>query len=124
MAWGTVNVDEQRMRFVVCASRREKTMQQLCAEFQISRPTGYQWLRRYRAEGIAGVMEKSRRPQQSPTQTASVLEERVVQLRQQWPDWGARKLQVLLAQEKIFLPVVTVHRILLRRGLVRPQDRF
>jgi transposase InsO family protein len=124
MAWGTVDVDEQRMRFVVCASRREKTMRQLCAEFQISRPTGYQWLRRYQAGGIAGVVEKSRRPQQSPTQTASELEERVVELRQQRPDWGARKLQVLLAHEAIHLPVITVHRILLRRGLVRAQDRF
>ncbi len=62
MAWGTVNVDEQRVRFVVSASRREKSMQQLCEEFQISRPTGYEWLRRYQGGGIAGVVEKSRRP--------------------------------------------------------------
>jgi transposase InsO family protein len=123
MAWGTVNVDEQRMRFVVCASRREKTMQQLCEEFQISRPTGYEWLRRYQAGGISGVVEKSRRPHRSPTQTAAEIERRVVALRQQRPDWGARKLQVLLQRAGISLPVVTVHRILLRRGLVRPQDQ-
>src|SRR5207253_2955391 len=42
---------------------------------------------------------------------------------QQRPDWGARKLQVLLEQEGIELPVITVHRILLRHGLVRAQDR-
>ena len=123
MAWGTVNVDEQRIRFVVCASRREKTMQQLCEEFQISRPTGYEWLRRYQTGGIAGVVEKSRRPRHSPGQTAAEIEQRVVELRQQRPDWGARKLQVLLQREKIHLPVITVHRILLRHGLVRPQDR-
>jgi transposase InsO family protein len=46
-----------------------------------------------------------------------------VELRQQRPDWRARKLQVLLQQEGIALPVITVHRILLRRGLVRAQDR-
>ena len=54
------------MRFVVSASRREKSMQQLCEEFQISRPTGYQWLRRYQGGGMAGVVEKSRRPHHSP----------------------------------------------------------
>jgi transposase InsO family protein len=70
------------------------------------------------------VVEKSRRPFGSPTQTARETEERVVQLREQRPDWGARKLQVLLAREKIHLPVITVHRILVRRGLVREQDRF
>jgi transposase InsO family protein len=52
------------------------------------------------------------------------MEHRVVELRGQRPDWGARKLQVLLAREGIVLPVITVHRILLRRGLVREQDRF
>src|SRR5580700_4538911 len=124
MAWGTVNVDEQRVRFVVSAKRGEKNMSALCEEFAISRPTGYQWLRRYRAEGIAGVVEKSRRPHQSPTQTASELEERVVELRQQRPDWGARKLQVLLADQGIHLPVITVHRILLRRGESVVADGF
>ena len=123
MAWGTVDVREQRMRFVVCASRREKTLQQLCEEFQISRPTGYEWLRRYQASGIAGVVEKSRRPHHSPRQTEAAIEQRVVQLRQERPDWGARKLQVLLEGEGVTLPVITIHRILLRHDLVRPQDR-
>ena len=87
------------------------------------RPTGYAWLRRYQTGGITGVVEKSRRPRHSPGQTAAEIEQRVVELRQQRPDWGARKLQVLLQREKIPLPVITVHRILLRRGLVRPSDR-
>ncbi len=77
MAWRTVDVEDQRVRFVVAASRGEKSFRELCAEFDISRP-----------------------------------------------DWGARKLQVLLAKEQIHLPVITVHRILLRRGLVRREDRF
>jgi transposase InsO family protein len=124
MAWRTVDVQEQRMRFVVAAHRGEKYFQELCAEFGISRPTGYEWLRRYQAAGIAGVVEKSRRPHESPRKTAREIEARVVALRQERPDWGARKLQVLLAREQVRLPVITVHRILLRRGLVRPEDRF
>ena len=124
MAWGSVNVDDQRMRFVMWASRPGTTMREAFEEFQISRPTGYQWLRRYKEGGIAGVVEKSRRPSHSPGQTAAEIEQRVVELRQQRPDWGARKLRVLRAREKIWLPWITVHRILLRRGLVREQDRF
>jgi transposase InsO family protein len=73
--------------------------------------------------GIAGVVEQSRRPRDSPRQTAAGTEQRVVELREQRPDWGARKLQVMLAREGMNLPVITVHRILLRRGLVRAQDR-
>ena len=123
MAWGSVDVDEQRMRFVVCASQREKTMQALCQEFQISRPTGYAWLRRYQDGGIVAVAERGRRPRHSPARTPAGIEQRVVELRQQWPDWGARKLQYQLQREGVELPVITVHRILLRHDLVRPQDR-
>src|SRR6266849_7450799 len=123
MAWRTVDMGEQRVRFVVCASRHEKSMQELCQEFAISRPTGYAWLRRYQTGGIAGVVEKSRRPHRSPGRTATGIEQRVMELREQRPDWGARKLQVLLAGEGLTLPVITIHRILLRHGLVRPQDR-
>src|SRR5229473_904171 len=49
--------------------------------------------------------------------------ERIAQLRRQRPDWRARKLRQLLRAEGIVLPVITVHRVLLRHGLVRPDDR-
>ena len=123
MAWGNVDVEEQRMRFVIAASRREKPFQHLCQEFDISRPTGYEWWKRYRAGGHKAVQEKSRRPHHSPEHTAANIEARVVQLRRQFPDWGARKLHVVLQQENIILPVITIHRILLRHDLVREQDR-
>ena len=123
MAWGNVDVEEQRMRFVIAASRKEKAFRHLCQEFQISRPTGYEWLRRYEEGGYQAVVEQSQRPQHSPERTRPEIEQRVVELRQERPDWGARKLQLLLKQEKIELPVITIHRILLRHSLVRPQDR-
>jgi hypothetical protein len=40
MAWGHVEVSEQRMRFVVAASEGGRTMSAVCAAFGISRPTG------------------------------------------------------------------------------------
>src|SRR6266581_884953 len=86
MAWGMVDIEEQRVRFVVSASRGERTMQELCREFEISRPTGYRWLRRYHEGGVAAVVEKSRRPHHSPERTARALEEHVLALRQQRPD--------------------------------------
>src|SRR6266705_3210083 len=123
MAWGMVDIEEQRVRFVVSASRGERTMQELCRECEISRPTGYRWLRRYHEGGVAAVVEKSRRPHHSPERTARALEEDVLALRQHRPDWGARKLRVLLQDSGVHLPVITIHRILLREGLVRTEDR-
>ena len=51
------------------------------------------------------------------------MEQRIAELRRLRPDWGARKLQLLLRDEGIVLPAITLHRVLLRHGLVRPDDR-
>jgi transposase InsO family protein len=118
MPWKTMDVREQRVSFVVTASRGEKSLQALCQEFGISRPTGYLWWTRYRQEGLAGIAERSRRPRLSPEQTPPALEEQVVKLRQRYPDWGARKLQVLLRHEGVELARSTIHRVLRRHGLI------
>ena len=123
MPWKTMDVQEQRVRFVVAAVRAEKPFTALCQEFGIARPTGMLWRERYRQSGLAGIAERSRRPQHSPRQTAAELEQRVVEMRQRYPDWGARKLQVLLARAGVELTRSTVHRILLRHELVREADR-
>ena len=118
-----MDVQEQRVQFVVAASRREKSFTALCQEFGISRPTGVLWRERYRQAGLAGIAERSRRPHQSPRQTAADSEQRVVEVRRRYPDWGARKLQVLLAREGVPLTRSTIHRILLRHDLVRESQR-
>jgi transposase InsO family protein len=111
------------MEFVIAASRKEKSFQELCEEFEISCRTGYTWWNRYKAEGIGGMREHSRRPHESPKKTLKAIEQRVVELRQERPDWGARKVRKLLSEEGVELPSSTVHRIFLRYGLVREIDR-
>jgi transposase InsO family protein len=118
MPWNEVDVQEQRMCFVMRAFSRKECLAALCREFGISRPTGYLWLRRYeQARSLRALRERSRRPQRSPRKTGEAQEQRVVALRQE-TGWGAKKLRVLLAEEQIALPVRTIHRILDRRGLV------
>ena len=123
MAWRTVNVKQQRIEFVVAVSRKQSSLSRLCQEFAISRPTGYRWWRRYQQAGVDGIEERSRRPQHSPGRTPGAVEQRVVELRRQRPDWGARKIQCLLERENVGLPAGTIHRILLRHDLVREADR-
>jgi transposase InsO family protein len=118
-----MDVREQRVQFVVAAVRKEKPFRALCQEFGVSRPTGRLWLQRYREQGIEGIAERSRRPHHSPRQTSSAIERRVVELRERYPDWGARKLQYKLGEQGLALTVSTLHRILLRHGLIREEDR-
>jgi transposase len=93
MPWNEVDVQEQRMRFVMRALGRKERLAALCREFGISRPTGYLWLRRYvQAGSLRALQEHSRRPRHSPRKTAEAQEQRVVALRQD-TGWGAKKLQ-------------------------------
>jgi len=123
MPWKTMDVREQRVQFVVAAIRKEKPFSALCQEFGISRPTGMLWRERYEREGLAGIAERSRRPHHSPTRTDAEMEQQVVELRRRYPDWGARKLRVVLGREGVELPSSTIHRILLRHDLVRESQR-
>src|SRR5258707_5747493 len=93
-------------------------MADLCREFGVSRPTGYVWRKRFQQAGsVAGVVERSRRPEHCPEQTAAPLQEQLVELRRRY-GWGAKKLQVLLREQGAELTVITINRILKRRGLV------
>jgi hypothetical protein len=72
---------------------------------------------------MAGMKESNRRPHASPRRTAYAIEAWIVALRRQRPDWGARKLAGLLEREGVRLPVITVHRVLVRHRLVLDRER-
>jgi len=126
MPWQESSVEEERLRFAITASRKDRYFSALCVEFGISRQTGYIWLKRYQEGGSKQVVERSRRPAHSPARTAPEIQQAVVGLRRRWPDWGAPKIHALLiAQhpEARGIVVRTVHRILERHQLIRAQER-
>lgn len=100
---------------------------QVCRELGVSRDSYYRYRRRFLAEGWTGMLPQSRRPGSSPGQTASEVEDLVVakrvQLIEQGWDAGARSIRSRLLRDGVeAMPSVrTVHRILVRRGLVEPQ---
>jgi len=120
MPWKSETVMDQRAEFVVRAKARDVSMSKLCKQFGVSRPTGYLWLKRYEESGsVVGLKEHSRRPHESPAKTGDELENKVVEMRRE-KGWGARKIQVLLARQGHELAAATIHRILIRRGLIEP----
>ena len=105
---------------------------QVCRDSGISRKTFYKWVVRCRAEGLAGLEERSRRPHRCPGQTSVVVEDAVVRLRKELADagldHGATTIQWHLGRcrqpgEPAVPSVATIHRILVRRGLVTPEPR-
>ena len=98
----------------------------LCGELMISRNTFYKYRRRFESEGPPGLVERSRRPHSSPGATSLEVEEEIVRLRKALEvDNGAQAIAWHLARRAPGLGPVpsarTVHRILVRRGLVVAQ---
>jgi len=79
----------------------------------ISRDRAYVWWRRYRQDGLAGLVDRSCRPKRSPTKTKASIERRVVTLRQKRGLGPARIAGI------VGLHPSTVHRVLVRYRLNR-----
>lgn len=120
MPWQEVSTMSQRREFVMFAQADEANVSALCARYGISRKTGYKWLRRFAADGEAGLQDRSRRPARSPTKTVREAEQAVLELRRKHPAWGARKLHTrlgVLGRDDVPAPS-TIHGMLQRHGLV------
>lgn len=122
MPWQEVSIMSQRREFVMFAQADQANLSALCKRYGISRKTGYKWLRRFDAEGTAGVQDRSRRPRHTNNKTADDVEQALLALRRTHPAWGARKLRARLATlGQAQVPAVsTVHAILKRHGLINP----
>ena len=76
--------------------------------FQVARGTVSKWVSRYRAEGSAGLEDRSSRPLRSPNQTPPRMERRIVALRVS-RRWGPHRIAYHL-----HLPQSTVSKVLAR----------
>ena len=118
MPWECVSVKQQRLDLVLEMIAGRCSVAALCRQYGVRRKTAYKWLGRYRTDGLDGLQDRSRRPQESPAATAAEVSGRVVALREQYPQWGAGKLRALLQRESAEVPCErTIHRIVKREGL-------
>ena len=86
----------------------------LAAEMQgVSRSCAYQWLRRWRADGDAGLVDRSCRPHRSPRRLAPELEARILAARARW-QVGPHQLGWRLG-----IAPSTVYAVLARHGVNR-----
>ena len=112
---------EEKLRFICEYDLREQTMSELCQKYGIARETGYVWLRRYRAYGLAGLLEHSHAAHRHANQTPEEIERMVLELRQAHMRWGPRKLKRILQRDepgRTWPAASTIGALLKREGLV------
>ena len=124
MPWKASTAMSQRQDFVELAVQEHANLRALCRQFGITPRTGYKWLCRYRAQGLVGLQDRSRRPQHSPGQSAPAMEAAVLKVRAAHPAWGGRKIRWTLQQagEPDCPAASTITAILARSGELDPGE--
>jgi transposase len=118
----TTQLDRQvRHRLAVLRHVEEVTgnIAMTCRYFGITRPTYYNWLRRYEAEGVDGLRDRSKRPRTSPNATSAEVVEKIVHLRRHY-HFGPEKIQMYLKRyHDVTISKSGVWRILKRLDMAR-----
>jgi putative transposase len=126
MPWRGMSPMDLRLQFISEYHSGWFSMTELADQYGISRKTGHKWVARYAANGPAGLVDRSRRPRQSPWSTEPDIAAALVAARRRHPHWGARKLLAWLAQRQpdVEWPTrSTACDLLKRAGLIRTRRR-
>jgi len=130
MPWKEASVTDERMKFVCDYDRRvrggELSMTALCEEYDIARKTGYKIVKRRNEHGWPGLADQSRAPHSGPHWSDSDVIMRVLEVRLQFPHWGA---ETILAHFRRVEPDTSwpgasaVHRWMKQAGLINRSVR-
>jgi len=102
-----------RLRLARCVVEEQWPLRRAAERFQVSATTAKRWADRYRADGAAGMADRSSRPHYSPNQTPTRTERRIIKVRV-LRRWGPARIGYLLGVHPS-----TVHRVLTRYRLAR-----
>ena len=121
MPWECKTVEKIRREFVAKAVMGEQSISELCRQYNISRPTAYKWIDRYKTG--KGFADRPHTPFSSPRKTAKSKEDLVLAVRERHQTWGPRKIhQYLLDKGHTDLPAVsTIAAILKRNDKIAPE---
>jgi len=85
--------DKYDLRLRIVPYAKPHGVKPAAAVFDTTPKTMRKWLRRYEQERLAGLNEWPRIPLRCPHKTSAAMERKVVALREQYPDKGAKRLK-------------------------------
>jgi transposase-like protein len=112
-----LSVMEQRYRAVPEVTQARIPVTELAARYGVSRQTLHAWIKRYEAEGIGGLIDRSRRPEHIPVHIDPEVEAAICEMRRQHPDHAR-----LLAGQAWGVPAPVAHHDLAGPGAQQPRS--
>ena len=96
----------------------------VAVRYGVDRRTVHRWLVRYGNEGMAGLVDRSLKPDRCPHQISAEVEALIVSMRRAHPGWGPRTILNRLRRRLDVPPSRSaIYRCLVRHGLIDPKPR-
>lgn len=92
MPWKGTDVMDLKTELIGQWLKNEYTISELVRGYGLSRKTVYKWVRRYQADGPAGLAARSSAPRHCPHAVADEVAQRIVAVKLAHPSFGPRKV--------------------------------
>lgn len=112
------NILEERLRWVLPITNKEKKLKEVLKVFPYSGRTLKRWLHDYKKGGEQSLVPKSTAPKTQPNETPIRIKEEVISLRKK-VRLCAKKLHWRLEKQGLVVPVSTIGKILKQEGLTK-----
>ena len=90
MPWNTVDLMDEKLKFIHLLKSGRFTITELCHDFGISRKTGHKYIHRYEELGADGLRELSRRAHHNAQLTDVAVVKLILKDRRKHPTWSRK----------------------------------
>lgn len=105
-------------------SDRLGNVSEACRRYGIPRSSYYQYRKRFRESGLAGLRDRPSAHKTHPMTTPKAVEQQLIDLSLTHPSWGCVRLAAHLGEAGVTISSPTVQKLLTRHGLATAQDRW
>jgi len=100
--------DKKQWRYQMIQQAMAKGIKPAARTFHTSPPVVRKWIHRFKAEGYAGLTDRSHRPLHSPNETPQPVKDHVIALKDRYKRIGAEQIRIL---ERLTLAPKTIRKI-------------
>lgn len=112
--------NEYEFRIEMVKTAKKYGVSETARIFNVSRPTVYKWVNRYKCEGFKGLQDRSCRPHHSPNSLSDDKKKTIINLRRRWPCLSPERMQ---NEFGVHADIKTIYKVITQYGLMNKRPK-
>ena len=109
---------KQRLRYHIILDSYESSVRATSQKYKVSISFIYKLRKRWKSEGIQGLIPRSKAPKNPHRKVTARIEEITIYFKHKLKNWGATRMRNLLASHRIDLSEPTIRKIWKKHGIL------